>query len=342
MYRSPGKQKSYSTICFGVDGVKGFRLAYPVSMRIRVLYFGVLKDIFGRSGAEMELEEGASVAKLVEVHRGLAGASVWDSIAVAVNQEYARAADVLKDGDEVALLPPVSGGIGGREASRGDIDLPRAAEGKAGLAGSNDMRVEITDGVIPVAEIAAGIKAGADGAVCVFDGIVRDNSRGRKTLYLDYEAYREMALEQMRGLAAEAVTKFGVRDVAMVHRLGRLRVGESSVLIVVASAHRGAAFDACRWLIDTLKKTVPIWKKEQFVDGAIWADGEAFPGDIGLPRASGVEAQSADGAPGSVGSGGLRDGRGGESGRPSDDTPISESRYGAPGSVGKERLGAGK
>src|ERR1700679_2728846 len=156
------------------------------------------------------------------------------------------------------------------------------------------MRVEITDAVIPVAEIVEETKAAADGAVCVFDGIVRDNSRGRKTLHLDYEAYREMALEQMRGLAAEAVTRFGVRDVAVVHRLGRLYVGETSVLIVVASAHRGAAFDACRWLIDTLKKTVPIWKKEQFVDGAIWADGEPFPDGIGLPGEAKSDAQLAD------------------------------------------------
>jgi molybdopterin synthase catalytic subunit len=178
------------------------------------------------------------------------------------------------------------------------------------------MRVEITDEVIASAEIAAEIKAGPDGAVCVFDGIVRDNTRGRRTLYLDYEAYREMALEKMNGLAAEAVTRFGVRDVALVHRLGRLQVGETSVLVVVASAHRGAAFDACRWLIDTLKKTVPIWKKEQFVDGAIWADGEPFPSDIGLaPEASG---------------------------RASDEAPISESRYGAAGSAEGGKLGAGK
>lgn len=148
------------------------------------------------------------------------------------------------------------------------------------------MKVEITDRVILSAEIVAGIKAGSDGAVCVFDGIVRDNSRGRKTLHLDYEAYREMALEQMRRLAEEAVTKFGVRDVAIVHRLGRLVVGETSVLVVVASAHRGAAFDACRWVIDTLKKTVPIWKKEHFEDGAVWADGEPFPESIGLPGAA--------------------------------------------------------
>ena len=163
------------------------------------------------------------------------------------------------------------------------------------------MRVEIIDEVIPAAEIAAEIKSGPDGAVCVFDGTVRDNTRGRKTLHLDYEAYREMALEQMRGLAAEAVTKFGVRDVALVHRLGRLHVGETSVLIAVASAHRGSAFEACRWLIDTLKKTVPIWKKEQFVDGAIWADGEPFPEE---QRVSGSAGQRVVGS--AVDSGGTR------------------------------------
>ena len=142
------------------------------------------------------------------------------------------------------------------------------------------MQIAIVREVIDAGSITASLKAGADGAVCVFDGIVRDNTRGRRTLYLDYEAYEEMALNQMRSLAEEALAKFGVRDIAVVHRLGRLYVGESSVLIVVASAHRGAAFDACRWLIDTLKKTVPIWKKEQFEDGAVWADGEPFPEEI--------------------------------------------------------------
>ena len=144
------------------------------------------------------------------------------------------------------------------------------------------MRVEILDAVLPTAEVMEQIKAGGDGAVCVFDGIVRNNTRGRETLYLDYEAFREMAIEQMKGLAEEAVTRFGVREVALLHRLGRLEVGETSVLIAVASAHRGAAFEACRWLIDTLKKQVPIWKKETFVDGAVWADGEPFPEGLGL------------------------------------------------------------
>ncbi|SFS11615.1 molybdopterin synthase catalytic subunit [Granulicella pectinivorans] len=139
------------------------------------------------------------------------------------------------------------------------------------------MRIEIVDSVIDTAAVMAGVKAGADGAVCCFDGIVRNNTRGRETLYLVYEAYREMALEQMQALANEAVTKFGVRDVALIHRLGKLEIGETSVLIAVASAHRGVTFEACRWLIDTLKKTVPIWKKEHFIDGAVWADGEPFP-----------------------------------------------------------------
>jgi molybdopterin synthase catalytic subunit len=152
-----------------------------------------------------------------------------------------------------------------------------------------EMLIEIVDGPIGADAIVAGMKAGGDGAVCVFDGIVRDNTRGRKTLYLEYESYREMALEQMRRLAGEAIEKFGVRDVAMVHRLGRLTVGETSVLIVVASAHRAAAFDACRWLIDILKKTVPIWKKETFVGGAVWADGEPFPDKLAVEESGAAE-----------------------------------------------------
>jgi len=142
------------------------------------------------------------------------------------------------------------------------------------------MKIALLREPIDIAALQQEIKSGGDGAVCVFDGIVRDNTRGRETLHLDYEAYEEMALTQMQELAQQAVAKFGVRDVTLVHRLGRLTVGETSVLIAVASAHRGAAFEACRWLIDTLKKQVPIWKKEQFVDGAVWADGEPFPAEI--------------------------------------------------------------
>jgi molybdopterin synthase catalytic subunit len=130
---------------------------------------------------------------------------------------------------------------------------------------------------IVAAELLDGFGASADGAVVTFAGTVRDNTRGRKTLYLDYEAYEEMALAQMRELAARARSEYGVRAVLVVHRLGRIAVGETSVLIAVGSAHRKEAYAASRWLIDTLKTTVPIWKKEYFEDGAVWADGEAFP-----------------------------------------------------------------
>jgi molybdopterin synthase catalytic subunit len=111
---------------------------------------------------------------------------------------------------------------------------------------------------------------------------VRNETRGRRVLHLDYEAYEEMALRQMERLASEAKGKFGVRHLTIVHRLGRLQVGESSILIVVASAHRAQGFDACRWLIDTVKTTIPIWKKETFADGAVWADGEPFPVEVSI------------------------------------------------------------
>jgi len=130
----------------------------------------------------------------------------------------------------------------------------------------------------------ANLKGCEDGAAVVFEGVVRNQTRGRKTLYLDYEAYEEMALGELESLASQALRQFEIRDVAIVHRLGRLEIGETSVLIVVVSAHRAAAFEACRWLIDTLKRTVPIWKKEYFEDGAVWADGEPFPDEI--PRAN--------------------------------------------------------
>ena len=141
------------------------------------------------------------------------------------------------------------------------------------------MQIELVQDAIDTQRLVDALKAGEDGAVTVFDGIVRNNTRGRQTLYLDYSAYDAMALEQMRKLAAEAISRYAVRDVLMVHRLGRLQVGETSILIAVASAHRGAAFDACRWLIDTLKQQVPIWKQEVFVDGAVWAAGEPFPAE---------------------------------------------------------------
>lgn len=230
---------------------------------MRVLYFGVLRERFGAAEQWVELAAGApTVGALLDQLRAAAPADLaplWPRLAVAVNQHYAGHAQRLAPGDEVALLPPVSGG--------------------------SDPRVLLTHDRLDTEQSVAKLKAGRDGAVVVFDGIVRDNTRGRRTEYLVYESYEEMALTQMRELVAEACERFGVRDALLHHRLGRLEIGETSVLIAVASAHRSAAFDACRWIIDTLKKAVPIWKKEYFVDGAVWADGEPFPEELqpGLP-----------------------------------------------------------
>ena len=224
-------------------------------MRVQVLFFGMLKELAGLGSDSLTLPDSATLGDVIRHYEGriprlkeMAG-----SIAMSVNREYAGPECKLKAGDEIGLLPPVSGGVLHAAIVRSPID---------------------TEAVL------RGIKQSSDGAAVVFEGVARDNTRGRRTLYLDYEAYEEMALKQLEGLAERALAQFQVRDVALVHRLGRLDIGETSVLIVVASAHRATAFEACRWLIDTLKRTVPIWKKEYFEDGAVWADGEPFPAEI--------------------------------------------------------------
>ena len=245
-------------------------------MQVRVLFFGILKDVTGRTGDSLALKDGANLADLLQ-HYEQSFPEIRDllpSLAMSVNQEYAGPGTKLHANDEVALLPPVSGGAG---------------EAAAGQPAGRRRYVRIVRERIDAEQVVAAHKQPEDGACVVFDGIVRNQTRGRHTLFLDYEAYEEMALKQMEELADQAISQFKVRDVAIVHRLGRLEIGETSVLIAVASAHRAAAFEACRWLIDTLKRTVPIWKKEHFEDGAVWADGEPFPAKI--PRAEGSRAE---------------------------------------------------
>lgn len=240
-----------------------------------MLFFGVLKDLAGKPADEVELPDGASVRELLQRYEsGIPQLKTsLSSIALAVNRRYASPDTTLQANDEVALLPPVSGGTGGV-----------AGETPAGQPAGSRRYASIVRRAIDTRNVVDSLKRGEDGASLVFEGIVRNQTRGRKTLYLDYEAYEEMALQEMHSLASQALRQFPIRDVAIIHRLGRLEIGETSVLIAVASAHRAAAFDACRWLIDTLKKTVPIWKKEYFEDGAVWADGEPFPTEI--PRAN--------------------------------------------------------
>jgi MoaE-MoaD fusion protein len=224
-------------------------------MRVRVLFFGQLKDIVGVSHEDAELSEGSRVEDLFQRYgRRFPKLSEFrPSVAASVNQEYSDWRALLSNGDEVAFLPPVSGG---QQA-----------------AAAQDL-IQLVREPIRSYEIAEGLKSPGDGALAVFDGFVRNSFKGQRTLYLEYEAYEPMAYSKMREIGGELRVKFPINRFAIVHRLGRIEIGETSVLIAVSSPHRATAFDACRYAIDTLKRTVPIWKKEYFVGGAVWADGE--------------------------------------------------------------------
>ncbi|HTS12360.1 MAG TPA: molybdenum cofactor biosynthesis protein MoaE [Candidatus Limnocylindrales bacterium] len=224
-------------------------------MRVRVLFFGQLREIVGAAQDDAELSEGAQVQDLFERYsrRFPQLAEFRPSIAASVNQEYAEWRAQLSPDDEVAFLPPVSGG---QPTTVGEDIFQLVRE------------------PIDSRAITESMKAPEDGALVVFDGFVRNNFKGQSTRYLEYEAYEPMAQAKMREIGAHIRANFSIRRVAIVHRLGRLEVGETSVLIAVASAHRAAAFDACRYAIDALKRSVPIWKKEYFSNGAVWAEGE--------------------------------------------------------------------
>lgn len=245
-------------------------------VQVNVRYLGMLSELAGRDSESLVMPDGAALGELMAAlqQRIPELAQFSQVLALAVNYEYSGVDTKLHEGDEVALIPPVSGGA------------PDASNGSSGAFVQTTEHAALVRQPIDGAAIAVAIKEPADGAVVVFDGIVRNQTRGRRTLYLDYTSYEPMALQHMEQLAQQALTSYAVRAVWLVHRLGRLQIGDTSVFIAVASAHRAAAFDACHWLIDRLKKTVPIWKKEYFEDGAVWADGEPFPPEISLARQS--------------------------------------------------------
>jgi molybdopterin synthase catalytic subunit len=223
-------------------------------MKVNVLFFGITHDLTGCAQEQVELPEGENLEGLRRQceARFPRLQSVGGSLLLAVNQEIARGPTPLRDGDEVAFMPPVSGGTGG--------DFFR-----------------ITRSPISASELAGQLRAPKDGAMVVFEGFVRNHLRGRATLYLEYEAYEPMAVRKMEELGGEAKQKFAIDGIGIIHRLGRLEIGETSVAIIVTAEHRRAAFEACQYAIDRLKQTVPIWKKEYFADGAVWAEGEGQP-----------------------------------------------------------------
>ena len=242
------------------------RDAQHVLIRVRVLFFGAAREAVG--SGEVELELAAHVTAAAAFEEVLARYSQLQrfgrSLLFAVNQEYAPKDREIKAGDELAIFPPVSGG---------------SEEERDAASQSKDF-FELTTEPIDVGEVARRIVPAECGATVTLDGYVREWTRGRKTLYLIYEAYAPMALTEMQRLGREAHTRFEIAHIGIVHRTGRLEIGETSVVICVSAPHRRAAFEACEWAIRELKRTVPIWKKEFYEDGEVWVEGEGAPKEL--------------------------------------------------------------
>jgi len=234
-------------------------------VRVKVLFFGMLKDIVGRSEEDLDLEPDARLQSVFERYaaRFPRLREMERSIVLARNQQFSPGDQALSDGDEVALLPPVSGGSSPYTHEIQD-------EG-----GGNFFA--LTRQPIDTAAIARRLLRGADGAIVDFEGVVRNNTKGRPTQYLDYECYEPMAVRMMAEIGREIAAARPIGGIAMVHRLGRLQIGETSVAVVVCAPHRRPAFEAALEGIDRLKRLVPIWKKEYFVDGEVWVEGEWDP-----------------------------------------------------------------
>lgn len=245
------------------------------SIRVRVLFFGAARDSVGKGEVTFSLRPGTKASEafneLIETFPDLR--RFGRSLLFAVNEEYAVPERQISDGDELALFPPVSGGaealdhLAGQKTSEPSLD--------------NDPDFfELTSEPVDVGAIARRVVLPQCGATVTLDGYAREWTRGRRTLYLIYEAYPPMALKEMQRLAREAHQRFEIAYIGIVHRTGRLEIGETSVVISVGATHRRAAFEACEWAIRELKRTVPIWKKEIFEDGEVWVEGEADRSNI--------------------------------------------------------------
>jgi MoaE-MoaD fusion protein len=234
-------------------------------MKAKVFFFGVLREITGRASEDAEFAPGASLADVFESYatrfprlKPLAG-----DIVAARNQEFAPFTDTVNEGDELAFLPPVSGGAESEPEFQPEPELRESGNYYA-----------LTMRAIDVRGVARELLTGAEGAVVTFEGTARNNTEGRRTRFLEYECYSPMALKQMAAIGQDIAARPGIERLAIVHRLGRVLIGETSVAVIVTAPHRGAAFEAALDAIDRLKKTVPIWKKECFEDGEVWAEGD--------------------------------------------------------------------
>lgn len=238
-----------------------YSVCYDAGVRVKVLFFGQLKDITGRAEELLDLPEGASLATVFNYYQQsfprLAGLA--KSIVIARNHQFAALSTTVENNDEIALLPPVSGGA------------PRYSHYVKHDAGHV---CALTREPIDTSFFREELLRPEDGAMVAFDGVVRNNTKGRATRYLEYECYEAMAIRVMQEISAEIASTHEVGRIGMIHRLGRLEIGETSVLVIATAPHRRPAFEAALEGINRLKKLVPIWKKEFFADGEVWVDGE--------------------------------------------------------------------
>ena len=230
-------------------------------MQVKCLFFATLKDIVGTRQLSLEVPGGATIGDLLgKLEATYPRMREYRPVVLtAINEEYVDFRATISDGDEVAIFPPVSGGS--VEAEITVIARPREI-------------YRITRAPIDAQQVARTLQRAEDGAVCIFEGVVRNNSKGKLTRYLEYEGYEPMALRKMEEIGQFIRQGWEIDAVGIVHRLGRMDIGETSVAIIVTSAHRKAAFEACQYAIDRLKKIVPIWKKEFFEDGEVWIEGQ--------------------------------------------------------------------
>ncbi len=235
----------------------------PDVIRVRLFFFGAARDEAGTDATELELANSPDVTAAraaIFAQYPTLQVRFGRSLLLAVNQAYVSSDTPIRNGDELAVFPPVSGG-----AEKGLAETPSA-----------DF-FELTNEPIDVGAVARRVVRNECGATVTLDGYVREWTKGRRSLYLEYEGYAPMALKEMERLGQQAHEQFEISHIGIVHRLGRLEIGETSVVISVGAPHRRAAFAACEWAIKELKRTVPIWKKEFYEDGSMWVEGEGAP-----------------------------------------------------------------
>jgi molybdopterin converting factor subunit 1 len=236
-------------------------------VHVRLLFFGAARDATGHDEVDFVLRNSTTATEaFAEVLGRYPELKRFGrSLLFAVNQEYARGDRVIENGDELAVFPPVSGGAQKSENPGAEI--------VSASTFANDF-FELTTEPIDVGAVARRVVLPQCGATVTLDGYAREWTRGRRTLYLVYEAYAPMALSELQKLGVQAHERFEIAHLGIVHRTGKLEIGETSVVIAVSAPHRRAAFEACEWAIRELKRTVPIWKKEIFEDGEVWVEGE--------------------------------------------------------------------